>query len=191
MATVIPPPLFYRPYRLFPRDIYSSQPQTTILLNSLSLGPYVPVDISTRIPAPRRSPDLYWIYNDLSSTLFIAPPFPPRSSVHLDFRQPARTRNPGLDWSQPNITIGVLQTALPRPSVNYFHLDSRPSAQRNLALMLVQPFPAVLIPPPPGSSGSYHIDGPRITASTTAKGATYGISGPHITRDSPISRDLS
>lgn len=41
------------------------------------------------------------------------------------------------------------------------------------------------------SSGIYHVDGPRVTGSTTALGTTYGTSGPHVTRDTPESKDLT
>jgi len=40
-------------------------------------------------------------------------------------------------------------------------------------------------------SGNYHVDGPRVTLSTTALSATYGVSGPDTTRDKPNSEDLS
>lgn len=41
------------------------------------------------------------------------------------------------------------------------------------------------------SAGNYHVDGPRLTESTTSLGATYTVSGPHCTRDAPESKDLS
>lgn len=41
------------------------------------------------------------------------------------------------------------------------------------------------------SAGDYHVDGPRLTRSTTGLGSTYGLSGPGVTRDAPESEDLS
>lgn len=41
------------------------------------------------------------------------------------------------------------------------------------------------------TSGNYHVDGPRVTKSTTALGTTYGTSGPRTTRDTPESEDLT
>jgi hypothetical protein len=40
-------------------------------------------------------------------------------------------------------------------------------------------------------AGNYKVDGPRVTLSTTALSATYGVSGPNATRDKPTSEDLS
>lgn len=39
--------------------------------------------------------------------------------------------------------------------------------------------------------GDYCVDGPRLTESTTSLGATYTVSGPFVTRDGPMSEDLS
>lgn len=41
------------------------------------------------------------------------------------------------------------------------------------------------------TAGNYHVDGPRVIESTTSLGATYTVSGPHVTRDAPESKDLT